>query len=683
MKNRLFCQRLKNLKYVFADSGLSLARLLLIFSIVSPSSLCFGSIERPANIALSAIPVDRPLFPQWDQFTTPGVQDGLDEVIGKPLAAWEQRANQILPFQKGPHWARLKLQNDTGQTQSIVLEEQWAPTNYLDIYVLHNGQVLDRHLAGDYRPPIVGSFPHRYPAFTLHLVPGESVVYVRYETDDIPGVRIALWQPDAFEAYRIAEMLGLGVTLGILVVMALYNFIIYAFVRFRAYLHYACYVSCFLGFEICIQGLCYMYIWSSSQANGEATIIWAMLALTFAVQFTAMFLDLPKNLPRMQRYGRWIQYLCWFNIVLTCFHLQAANILGILVNLAAVSWILFISSVLALRRHMQAYVILCAWWVFLFCNSWSILYFIGVVPPGYGGRWMMLLGADFEVITLSLGLAQHMARLRREKMNAEVSEAKVMANIETAIKFQETLLGPSNPISCLQVASYFQPAERIGGDWYDIASLGSGRYAFLFVGDVTGHGFSSTLLSSAVSGCIRSVLYSWADRSVIHPEEALLEIAQRANRLVCDSGSKEGWLMSMIMVCLDLRDLKAYYLNAGHPHPYHTSAHHHFLISRGSLLGAGDDPEFEVRQCSVQVGDTLTLYTDGLLECLTKDKKFISQRTFAQKLAHDPQAESIVAAVRQSFDVSQGPLEDDITVLSVQIRQVWDDHKTQAFKNIA
>ncbi len=656
--------------------------MLLTAWVFYPSTQAFGKVEKPATLILSALPGDNPLFPQWDQFTTPTEHDGIEEIVSNPSLEWEQRKNQILPFQKGPHWARLRLQNDTGLTQTIILEEQWAPTNYLDIYLLQNGQVLDHRMAGDFRPPIVGSFPHRYPAFTLKILPGESVVYIRYETDDIPGVRVALWQPHAFEAYRLREMLGLGLTLGILVVMALYNFIIYAFVRFRAYLHYAFYVICFLGFEICIQGLCYMYIWSSSQANGEATIIWAMLALIFAVQFTALFLDLPKNLPRMQAYGRWIQYLCCFNIVITCVHLQAANILGIVINLTAVSWILSISSVLALRRHMQAYVILCAWWVFLFCNSWSILYFVGLVPPGYGGRWMMLLGADFEVITLSLGLAQHMARLRRDKMKAEVSEAKVLANIETAIKFQETLLGPSNPISCLQVSSYFQPAERIGGDWYDIASLGSGRYAFLFVGDVTGHGFSSTLLSSAVSGCIRSVLYSWADRNVIDPEAALLEIAQKANRLVCDSGSKDGWLMSMVMVCLDLRDLKAYYLNAGHPHPYHTSVKHRFLVSRGSLLGAGADPEFEVRQCEVKVGDTLTLYTDGLLECLTKDHKFISQRSFAQEIAHDPQAESIVSAVKQAFDVSQGPLEDDITVLAVQIRQVWEESPLETVQNI-
>lgn len=41
--------------------------------------------------------------------------------------------------------------------------------------------------------------------------------------------------------------------------------------------------------------------------------------------------------------------------------------------------------------------------------------------------------------------------------------------------------------------------------------LGQGRYAFIFVGDVTGHGLSATLLSSADSGCIGSVFYGMAD----------------------------------------------------------------------------------------------------------------------------------------------------------------------------
>lgn len=285
----------------------------------------------------------------------------------------------------------------------------------------------------------------------------------------------------------------------------------------------------------------------------------------------------------------------------------------------------------------------------------------------------MVFGAVFEVIALSLGLAQHMARLRREKMNAELSEARVLSNIEAAMRFQESLLGSVQPGSCLRLSSFFQPAERIGGDWYDVATLGSGRYVFLFVGDVTGHGLSSTLLSSAVSGCIRSILYELSELETLNPESVLIEVAGRANRFIWNSGSQSGGLMSMIMVCLDMQELKAFHLNAGHPHPILRSGDKtRFLVSRGSLLGAGTEPDFEVRSVKLQLGDTLTLYTDGVLECATQEQSLLSQRALARLAVEQPSAAETVAAIQGLFPAGAVALSDDITVLSVDISECWE-----------
>lgn len=648
--------------------GLQLFATILILLITGARSLHAQGILDIGDLSLT-----EPIYPKWEQWLQPAERDDIQRAIADKDIPWEQRSNNVVPLQKGPHWARLHLHHDKVAGVIVYLEDQWVPTNFIDVYLVQDARILNHQKAGDHRPSLVKRFTHRYPLFQISVPEGNSTLYLRYDTDDIPGVRAVLWSGEAFESYRIREALVLGGALGILVVMTFYNLIIYFFVRIRAYLYYAAYVGSFLIFEICIQGLGSLYIWPSSWTNGEATLISAMIALVFALQFTNEFLSIQMYFPRMRRYLRLIQGCCAFNIVLTCVNLQAGNILGVLVNLLAVSWILVATLSLCARKHVTAYVMLSVWGAFLAGNSWSILYFVGQVPPGYGGRWAMVFGAIFEVIALSLGLAQHMARLRREKMNAELSEARVLSNIEAATRFQESLLGSVQPGSCLRLSSFFKPAERIGGDWYDVATLGSGRYVFLFVGDVTGHGLSSTLLSSAVSGCIRSILYDFSDVDTLDPESVLLQVARRANRFIWNSGSQSGGLMSMIMVCLDLQELKAFYLNAGHPHPILRSGQQtRFLVSRGSLLGTGTKPDFEVRTVELQLGDTLTLYTDGVLECVTKDQTLLSQRALARLAVDQTFAAQTVGALQNLFTGGAVPLSDDITVVAVDISERWE-----------
>ncbi|HET9237504.1 MAG TPA: SpoIIE family protein phosphatase [Oligoflexus sp.] len=632
-----------------------------------------GSLHAQAVLDISDLSATEAVYPEWQQWLNPLERDDIQRVIADADIPWDDRSNHVLPLQEGPHWARLSIQHSKASGLVLYVEDQWVPTNFIDVFLVQDGKVLSHQKAGDHRPPSDLRFAHRYPLFRVVVPEGTSTLYLRYETDDIPGVRAVLWSEEAFESYRIREALLLGSTLGILVVMTLYNLIIYFFVRIRAYLYYAAYVASFLIFEICIQGLGSLYIWRSSWTNGEATLISAMMALVFALQFTDQFLSIKVHFPGIRRYLRILQGFCVFNIALTCVNLQAGNIVGILVNLLAVGWILVATLNLCARKHVTAYVMLSAWGAFLAGNSWSVLYFVGQVPPGYGGRWAMVFGAIFEVIALSLGLAQHMARLRREKTNAELSEARVLSNIEAAMRFQESLLGSVQPGSCLQLASFFQPAERIGGDWYDVATLGAGRYTLLFVGDVTGHGLSSTLLSSAVSGCIRSILYGLSDANTLDPESVLIEVARRANRFIWNSGSQSGGLMSMIMVCLDMQELQAFYLNAGHPHPILRSGQQtRFLVSRGSLLGIGTEPDFEVRSVKLQLGDTLTLYTDGVLECATHDQNLLSQRALARLSKEHSSAAQTVAAIQSLFTEGSVALSDDITVVSVDISERWE-----------
>ncbi len=112
------------------------------------------------------------------------------------------------------------------------------------------------------------------------------------------------------------------------------------------------------------------------------------------------------------------------------------------------------------------------------------------------------------------------------------------------------------------------------------------------------------------------------------------------------------------------------YVNAGHnpPYLYRASDDRPELLPRTNMvLGLDDTLQFDQRRVSLDVGDTLVMYTDGLTDALnTRGEEFgveRLQRVCAEN-RHRP-AEQVVAALRDRLlaFVGDAPLADDCTVV--------------------
>ena len=161
----------------------------------------------------------------------------------------------------------------------------------------------------------------------------------------------------------------------------------------------------------------------------------------------------------------------------------------------------------------------------------------------------------------------------------------------------------------LSAAVRYLPAGQVthvGGDWYDVFSIGEGR-AGLSVGDIAGHGISAAAEMGRIRSALQAYLFETAD-----PAAAL----ERVDRLLL--AGPIGKMATALAMTLDCMQGTARLARAGHPPPLLMVPGRPPVIlehASGAPLGIiGLPPRAESLEIDFPAGSTLVLYSDGLIE---------------------------------------------------------------------
>ncbi len=160
----------------------------------------------------------------------------------------------------------------------------------------------------------------------------------------------------------------------------------------------------------------------------------------------------------------------------------------------------------------------------------------------------------------------------------------------------------------IQLAARYVPGSTglsVGGDWYDAIELGPSRLG-VAVGDVVGKG----VLAAATMTQLRNALRVYALEG-LKPSSVLA----RLNRLVDVTGPSFATLLYAV---IDTEGLTCRYASAGHPPPLLVSGSTRTSVflegGRSVPLGAHSEVGYRQQLVRLRPGDTLLLYTDGLVE---------------------------------------------------------------------
>jgi serine phosphatase RsbU (regulator of sigma subunit) len=207
--------------------------------------------------------------------------------------------------------------------------------------------------------------------------------------------------------------------------------------------------------------------------------------------------------------------------------------------------------------------------------------------------------------------AQEASRARLAEVERQLREHRqtLAAEHELAAQLQQIVLPvPAEPfdLSGLRVAVRYLPAEeasRVGGDWFHAAAVEDGSVV-LAVGDVAGHGMPAATTMAQ----LRQMLAGLTVTTTTDPAELLTHL----NRLQYAG----GMTATAVVARYDPATWTLLWAQAGHPAPLHTRAGSTTQLARpaGPLLGALRDAHYATATVTLDPGDLLMLYTDGLIE---------------------------------------------------------------------
>lgn len=246
-------------------------------------------------------------------------------------------------------------------------------------------------------------------------------------------------------------------------------------------------------------------------------------------------------------------------------------------------------------------------------------------------------------------------RRSRRMEEEEVSGAK---------EIQKSLLPHEVPqVHGYDIAATTQSARFVGGDYYDIAQLSDTLTAFC-IADVAGKGFPGALLMSNLQAALKPLL-----REDVRPDD----LCGRLNRILCEIMPTNRFV-SFFCGVLDSGKNLFTYCNAGHNPPLLVRADGgsmHELRTSGAILGRFPDWRYTQRSQNLRRGDTLLLFTDGVVEaCNENDEPFGEQRLlqFARE-AHSCSAAAWLDRLSKAVSAhSAGKLQDDATMIVLRVR---------------
>lgn len=211
---------------------------------------------------------------------------------------------------------------------------------------------------------------------------------------------------------------------------------------------------------------------------------------------------------------------------------------------------------------------------------------------------------DFSPIWFLLSIAGLTLLLTLEL----VDRLRVRDELAVARELQSELLPAVAPRPPgYEIAHSYRTANEIGGDYYDFLPLDDGRLV-LAVGDASGHGIGAGLLMAIASAALKTAI----DLDPAPP--AVLELL---NRTLCRTGGQRAF-MTLFYAVLDPPSGTLEHAGAGHPYPLLRRASGEVLeLGHGALpLGLRSTTTYAAERASLEPGDLLVLYSDGLPELL-------------------------------------------------------------------
>ena len=276
--------------------------------------------------------------------------------------------------------------------------------------------------------------------------------------------------------------------------------------------------------------------------------------------------------------------------------------------------------------------------------------------------------AGDEVGEIAKAFSDITDKFRKSQKNLAEQE-RIQKEMQLAQDIQQTLLPSETPdIEGYQVASFYESAKEVGGDYFDFINVDTDTLGIV-VADVSGKGVPGSLIMTMIRTALRTEARSIKSAS---------EVLARVNEFVCND-MKKGMFVTLYYIIIDSKKRRINYASAGH-NPmilYRQSTNKtYYLNPRGFPVGISlPDPELfkkSIESDTIQLAedDILLLYTDGITEAMNSRREMFGEERLQEVFRKYGKynAEDFVTKLKDDiYSFTEGfEQNDDITVVAIK-----------------
>ena len=285
-----------------------------------------------------------------------------------------------------------------------------------------------------------------------------------------------------------------------------------------------------------------------------------------------------------------------------------------------------------------------------------------VIPKWLNAAWLIGgVGGLLVLVVLFNILLRYQVRIKTKALALSIAvQQKQDSELGVAKDIQLGLL-PALSLHAgdYNLAAYLEPAKMVGGDFFDFFKLKDNRLCFL-IADVADKGIPAALFMASTKTCL----------SVMADDvPSVADLMTAVNRRVADNNPR---CMFVTMFCgvLDLDTGVLCYTLAGHDPPFLCRQDGALQVLRDAhcmALGLDEDAPYEQAEVTIQPGDRLFMFTDGVSEAVNDRGEQFGEEAIAAVLSGSLGGESAqaVSAMKDAVELHVGttPAHDDITML--------------------
>lgn len=334
-------------------------------------------------------------------------------------------------------WLHARLKNDSAKEVLRYLELSYAVLDYVDVWIYSGDQLVRFFEMGDKLPFSARPLEHRFFVFPVTWEAGQTLdLYFRIRTSTAVQAPLTLWDRDAFERRENQANIAQGLYYGAMVVIAIYNFLIFIVVRDRSYLYYVAFVMSLPLFIASMSGQAYHYLWPDFVLWNDHSIPF-FLAMAFGTSalFTRRFLQV-REWSRFLNFGLAGVAAVAFTTLILSFVVPYRISIHVLVPLGLFACIfeMLVGGMSWYKGVNNARFYVIAWLSFLTGGVLLALNKLGVMPQNFITEYSVQIGSVLEAVLLSFAMAERINVERRLRFAAQDEALKVTRRLNEQLE---------------------------------------------------------------------------------------------------------------------------------------------------------------------------------------------------------------------------------------------------------